>query len=197
MLTEAKRLFAANHYGYINADILFSPALFPALSLVAAEPSIEKSYLIAGRVYDVHYSDLNLNFTSVESFDMSLKRLRKRHGLRNPNSADLFVFSREFPVTRMAEAVIGRRKIDSYVMFFSTIRRIPLIDCSAGVLAVHQGRDTYNDHSRARDNDYYYNSQFYSDAMQRLANLARASFRIGGGCAGLRRSGGEEGRCVS
>lgn len=42
------------------------------------------------------------------------------------------MFSREFPVTRMAEAVIGRRKIDSYVMFFSTIRRIPLIDCSAG-----------------------------------------------------------------
>ncbi|KAK8807876.1 hypothetical protein WA588_006364 [Blastocystis sp. NMH] len=185
MLTEAKRLFAANHYGYINADILFSPALFPALSLVAAEPSIEKSYLIAGRVYDVHYSDLNLNFTSVESFDMSLKRLRKRHGLRNPNSADLFVFSREFPVTRMAEAVIGRRKIDSYVMFFSTIRRIPLIDCSAGVLAVHQGRDTYNDHSRARDNDYYYNSQFYSDAMQRLANLARASFRIVEGKKGV------------
>ena len=62
---------------------------------------------------------------------------------------------------------------------------------------MHQGRDTYNDHSRARDNDYYDTSQFYSDAMQRLANLARASFRIGGGCAGLRRSGGEEGRCVS
>ena len=42
------------------------------------------------------------------------------------------MFSREFPVTRMAEAVIGRRKIDSYVMFFTNLRGIPLIDCSTG-----------------------------------------------------------------
>ena len=53
MLTEAKRLFAANHYGYINADILFSPALFPALSLVAAEPSIEKSVRFVDRFHVV------------------------------------------------------------------------------------------------------------------------------------------------
>ena len=44
---------------------------------------------------------------------------------------DIFIFSKLYPVDKMANAVIGRRKIDSYVLFFTTSHRITLIDLTS------------------------------------------------------------------
>ena len=147
---------------------------------------------------------------------MSLKRLRKRHGLRNPNSAVRFVGefhpricscfrgSFRWRAWRKRWLVDGRSTVtwcSSRTFVGSHSSTVPWGVGIGGklrwVMAVHQGRDTYNDHSKARDNDYYYNSQFYSDAFQRMANLARASFRIGGRWECVWRSGGKEGSSVS
>lgn len=90
----------------------------------------------------------------------------------------------------MENAVIGRRKIDSYVLYYSYMKRIPMIDISSGsssidiespiVLGIHQGRDTYNNHIKNhKSNDYYYNSQFYDDRNQKKASLSNCLYRAG------------------
>lgn len=86
--------------------------------------------------------------------------------------------------------MIGRRKIDSYVLYYSYMKRIPMIDISSGsssigiespiVLGIHQGRDTYNNHIKNhKSNDYYYNSQFYDDRNQKKASLSNCLYRAG------------------
>lgn len=40
----------------------------------------------------------------------------------------MFFFSRKYPVEKMQGAVVGRRKIDSYVMYFTILKKITLID---------------------------------------------------------------------
>ncbi|KAK8795966.1 hypothetical protein WA171_003931 [Blastocystis sp. BT1] len=182
MIQQGKRLYIADNYGYINADILFSPNLFEALMNIRSNVKrkvISSSYCIAGRVADVHMSDVHLNFSSVSTFNTSLYSIPCKHGLRNRNSADIFIFSKAYPIDKMANAVIGRRKIDSYVLFFTISNKITLIDLTKAVRMLHQGRDTYNHHyGKKRGHDYYFNSQFYDDKYQRSATLSCASFRF-------------------
>lgn len=90
----------------------------------------------------------------------------------------------------MENAVIGRRKIDSYVLYYTYMKRIPMIDISSGslsiekespvVFGIHQGRDTYNNHIKNhKSNDYYYNSQYYDDRNQKKASLRNCLYRAG------------------
>ena len=91
---------------------------------------------------------------------------------------------------KMDNAVIGRRKIDSYVMYFAFIKKIPTIDISKArilrvgmlivVVGIHQGRDTYNSHAKNhKTNDYYFNSQFYDDRNQRKASPRNCYYHFG------------------
>lgn len=89
----------------------------------------------------------------------------------------------------MDRAVIGRRKIDSYVLYFTYINKIPLIDVSSScivllvassvVIGIHQGRDTYKNHINNKSNDYYYNSRFYNDRNQKKATVQNCRFYFG------------------
>lgn len=107
------------------------------------------------------------------------------------DSQDLFIFSSSFPIQRMAKAVIGRRKIDSYVLYFVYLKKYPIIDISRGsiyiqinrliniVLGIHQGRDTYNQHIKNhKSKDFYYNSDFYNDRNQKMASLSNCLYRF-------------------
>ena len=89
----------------------------------------------------------------------------------------------------MQSAVVGRRKIDSYIMYFTLLKKIPLIDLGKSwnarrnelcvVTNLHQGRDTYNHHSSHRiTDDFYYNGQFYDDRNQKRATLTACDYRF-------------------
>ena len=88
----------------------------------------------------------------------------------------------------MQSAVVGRRKIDSYIMYFTILKKIPLIDLGRSrnvrenlcvVTNLHQGRDTYNHHSDNRiADDFYFNGQFYDDKNQKRATLTACSYRF-------------------
>ena len=97
---------------------------------------------------------------------------------------------------RMKKAVIGRRKIDSYVLHFCYTRHIPTVDISHGsialvyslfygfvVVGIHQGIDTYEDHlkqlKKENSNDFFYNSQFYNDRFQKQASLRNCVYSFG------------------
>ena len=118
-----------------------------------------------------------LRFAQMNGIDLYTELVRK-----------IGIDGEKYPVEKMQSAVVGRRKIDSYIMYFTILKKIPLIDLgksgSVGneiyvVTNLHQGRDTYNHHSTHRSpDDFYYNGQFYDDRNQRKATLTACDYRF-------------------
>lgn len=74
--------------------------------------------------------------------------------------------------------MIGRRKIDNYIMYFTNRKRFSLIDLG-DMKNLHQGRDTYNQHAAKRTgDDYYYNSRWYNERNHEMSILKACEFRF-------------------
>lgn len=47
------------------------------------------------------------------------------------------------------------------------------------MIAIHEGRDTYNQHTKKRTgDDFYYNSQYYDDRFQGMSSLRNCKYRL-------------------
>lgn len=47
------------------------------------------------------------------------------------------------------------------------------------VVGIHQGRDTYNEHTRKKNlNDFYYNSRYYDDRYQGISSLKHCQYKL-------------------
>lgn len=211
LLLYAQSVFTSKYYGYINSDVLISPDVFEALRITAlltkngklrAAVGAASSPLTSalhrgegvrrvagGRVAVAGVDGAREAVAAGHSAQMGTAQYqqRRRGGARS-EPQDVFFFSRKYPVEKMQSAVVGRRKIDSYIMYYTILKKIPLIDLgksgSVGkerrvVTNLHQGRDTYNHHSSHRiTDDFYYNGQFYDDRNQKKATLTACDFRF-------------------
>ena len=212
LILYAQSIFTSKYYGYINSDVLISPDVFEALRITAlltktgklrsavgprlafiSPAALHRGESVrraaGGRVAVAGVDGAREAVAAGHSAEMgNAKYQQRRRGGARGEPQDVFFFSRKYPVEKMQSAVVGRRKIDSYIMYFTILKKIPLIDLgksgSVGneiyvVTNLHQGRDTYNHHSTHRiPDDFYYNGQFYDDRNQRKATLTACDYRF-------------------
>lgn len=66
-----------------------------------------------------------LNYTSVDNYIVSFQKLKGNHRARY--SIDLFIFNRDFPFEELLEVVVGRHRVDNYLMVYAHKKPIPLV----------------------------------------------------------------------
>ncbi|KAK8794116.1 hypothetical protein WA171_003242 [Blastocystis sp. BT1] len=193
MYTKAVELFDSEYYGYINSDILVSVNLFELLELCrlnAEQGNINLRHEIAGRVSEVPSYD-KLIATDLVAYTKYLRNLsRQVKALRHGHSADYFIFSRYFNFSDYKPVVIGRKKVDNYLLWIPHQSPVTtedlkytrnrwktkghLIDTSYAVRGIHLGYDNYLSREirdRLGASDKYWNLKYFTNIDGHHASL--------------------------
>lgn len=116
---------------YVNADIILLGDLIPAVRRIPF-----RKFLMAGRRWDL---DLGRpwDFDRPDWEDALRREVRERARPHPPMGSDYFVFPRDAMGT-LPPFAVGRPGWDNWFLYRARELRIPLIDASAVVTAVHQ-----------------------------------------------------------
>ncbi len=116
---------------FSNADMLYDETIVAVARLMAQRPR----FLLSGRRRDSNVTTDLTPLTHVEWADVF--QSRAGDPLHGPAGMDYFLFPRQMPLPFPPMAV-GREGWDSWLVWHCRMQRIPVIDATAAVTAVHQ-----------------------------------------------------------
>lgn len=169
LLRDAQKISSDPYIGYINSDILLNPNIMSVLNFISSKKKqmfAKKPVLLGSRVCD-YSSTKNIRKEIVSN---TLFKSAPRCRMRNIASADIFIFSRDFPFSVLPPAVPGRTKIDNILMDYGK-RRGVLIDITYAYINIHQGSESYRNVKRV---DAKYNIRF----LKRMVTLSKGHYRV-------------------
>lgn len=121
---------------YVNADIILSSDLLPAIKRVTER--FEK-FLIIEQRWDLDVTTL-IDFTDNE-WETKLKKLRDQQGQLHPTGGiDCFVYSRGL-YKDMPAFVLGRTAWDNWLVITPLDAGCPVIDATGSITLIHQNHD--------------------------------------------------------
>jgi hypothetical protein len=122
---------------YANCDILLTSDFRPALEVISKTYS---KFLMIGRRWDTNIAE-PWDFQRA-NWDRELRSLALMTGKqKGPSWVDYFCFSRDLYYRKMPPFLIGRDGWDPWLVWFARKSKIPLVDVSQAVVAVHQNHD--------------------------------------------------------
>jgi hypothetical protein len=134
---RAYQLSRHNFLCYANCDIMLTSDFWSALKVISKRHS---HFLMIGRRWDTNINELwNFSQPDWEGQLRSLVLLRGKQS--GPSWIDYFCFSRDLFYGKMPSFLIGRHGWDPWLPWFACNSKVPLIDASRMVMAVHQNHD--------------------------------------------------------
>ena len=128
-----RKLAKNNILVYVNSDILFMSNIYTAIEQIHF-----KQYLLVGRRIDLDIKGEMVFETNWEdSIDFELRTRGKLHGY---SGIDYFVFPKNSPFN-LPEFAVGRQGWDNWLLWDARTKRIPVIDATESITAVHQNHD--------------------------------------------------------
>lgn len=131
--TSAQKLAQNDLLVYSNSDIIFTSDLIDAVSQIN-----QPSFLLCGRRWDVDIKE-ELNFDDREWIGKIHKKIKEAGKLHGPSGIDYFIFPRN--LVRMPDFAVGRPGWDSWLLYYARSKRIPVIDATQAITAIHQNHD--------------------------------------------------------
>ena len=119
---------------YSNADIILMPELMDALKHLPNE-----EFLAVGRRTDLDVSK-RINFDIKEEIQTLREKAAREGSLHAPTGIDYFIF-RKGSFSHIPDFAVGRVGWDIWMTSNARERKIPLIDMTKAVLAIHQNHD--------------------------------------------------------
>ncbi len=136
VFARAQQIATGRTLMFSNCDMLYFDELYRAIAAVPFD-----HYMLCGRRWD-----LDVPNELDPSDDTAWAAMRARYGgdgrLHSPSGLDFFIFPRTLRI-EMPPLVVGRPGWDSWFMWYLRSRRIPVIDGTGGIAALHQNHD-YN-----------------------------------------------------
>lgn len=122
---------------FVNCDIVLTSDFREALARVIAW---QRRFLMVGRRWDIGITE-PLGFSSPD-WGRELRERALREGKqRPPQWIDYFVFSRGLYQGKIPKFVIGRPGWDNWLLWKARASKVPVVDASAVVVAIHQNHD--------------------------------------------------------
>ncbi len=128
----AQRLSDRPYLMYSNADMLYDASLLTSLRRVSALPA----FLLSGQRWD-HDIQVDLTAADGPAWEYLFAQRSIRGQLRGPAAMDFFIFPRlhEFGMPPFA---VGRVGWDSWLVWKCRRDRVPVIDATTDIAALHQ-----------------------------------------------------------
>src|SRR5271154_2411703 len=150
MFHKARELARFDLCCYVNCDIILLHDFLEALQGTAAA---YPKFLMVGRRWDLDIT-APLSFTSPNWQSQLEETARQRGKRRTPDWIDYFAFSRGVYDGELPPLAIGRVFWDNWLVWKVIDDKVPVVDASAVVRAVHQNH-TYTHHPHATKGIWY------------------------------------------
>ncbi len=119
---------------YINADIILLKDFLDAVNMVKNN----EKFLLVGKRYDLDF-DREIDFSRQWEKEM-IQFIRKYGVLHRGAASDYFVFPKGL-FTKIPPFAIGRGAFDNWLIYDALRRKIPVIDATHFITAIHQNHD--------------------------------------------------------
>jgi hypothetical protein len=120
---------------YTNADMMYTNELLDHLGVLASRRA---RFLVTGRRWNVEMRE-PWNFSG--NWEKELSAFARSGGtLYHPGGLDYFAFARG-AWDRMPPLVVGRPGWDNWLIYKARSLRIPVVDATEAILAIHQNHD--------------------------------------------------------
>ena len=163
---------------YVNCDIMLTGDFLPAVKRVS---SWRKLFLMVGQRRDVDITD-PWDFAQPDWEERLRATALERGERRPPNWIDYFVFPRG-TCRNILPFVVGRPGWDNWLLWKAWSSRIPVVDASAGVLAVHQNHDYSHvpgGEKALREGEEGRHNSKLAGGLWHLHSIAHATHRLNG-----------------
>jgi hypothetical protein len=137
LFDRADRLARHDRLCFLNADILLTGDFLAASTRLA---QIHQRSLMVGRRCDVDITQ-PWDFSNPEWGERLRSMARERGRLRPAQWIDYFVFPRALLYQLLPPFVIGRTSYDNWLLWKVRSMRVPVVDATQVVLAIHQNHD--------------------------------------------------------
>jgi len=122
---------------FVNCDIILTSDFLRAVQAVSKP---RDNFLMVGRRWDMPITQ-PLDFTNARWGDELRSAALDKGRQRPPQWIDYFVFRRGFLAGKVPLFAVGRPGYDNWLIWRARSLRIPVIDASHDVIAVHQNHD--------------------------------------------------------
>jgi len=131
----ARRVARHSHLCYVNSDVILLPDLLQAVRQVAG---CFDRYLLVGRRIDLEVPG---PLAEGPGWEQELREaIRSRGELHPPTGSDYFVFPRSM-FSALPPFALGRAGWDNWMIYAGRHDRVPVVDGTGAVTAVHQAHD--------------------------------------------------------
>lgn len=142
MFATAQQVGQGQLFAYINADIVLLQDFIDTVQRVPFH-----RFMLTGQRWNIDFEGV-LSVGQHWAADLR-DRVAISGQLAGPQATDYFVFSRN-TYTEIPPFAIGRLCFDNWMLYKALNLKIPLIDATPSVTAIHQNHD-YNHHPKGRD----------------------------------------------
>ncbi|KAL3858784.1 hypothetical protein ACJMK2_009037 [Sinanodonta woodiana] len=150
MYLDAMRYFNSTFYAFSNSDIIFNDGLIKTLLTLKRFGQVYNNFIVAGRRINIDYK---LTYNASDWRNLTI--LSKKGHLSGPKSSDYFVTTKDYPWKDMEEIVIGRPRVDIWIIHSSRLNNILVINSTPTILALHQTTETGNLEGASKPNNSY------------------------------------------
>ena len=158
LFNQAQQASARNLFCYVNSDIVLMSDFMRAIQRTVGRKS---RFLLVGHRWNVDVTEA-IGFEP--DWEEQLRQLVTTHGeLAGPTSIDFFVFSRGV-LGEIPPFVVGRPRWDNWMLYRARSLRVPLIDATPVVMAVHQNHD-YSHHPQGKDGTRHGDEALINDQL--------------------------------
>jgi len=135
-INSAKQIAKGHILIYLNADIILTSDVISAIKLVK-----DQLFLIGGQRWDMDITE-EISFNNI-GWETELKEKAHKVGkLHGPKGMDYIIFPRNFPdIIKMPAFAVGRPGWDNWLIYKTRFLKIPMIDATSAITAIHQNHD--------------------------------------------------------
>jgi len=122
----------------ISTDIILTDNFLPSVKM-ALESIGNKPFLIAGRRWDLNFEE-KIDFTQKDWQIKIMNLIKEKGSLHAPSAMDYWVLPRNMPL-EFPKFIIGRPGTDSWLVYELRKRKIPVINSTKAITAIHQNHN--------------------------------------------------------
>ena len=131
---QVKKNCKNNILMYVNADIILTSGIFSAISKIN-----KQFFLMSGRRWDLDINE-EIDFDNPQWEKKIKEKAFKEGKLHGFSGMDYFIFPKNLSF-KLPSFAVGRIGWDSWIVYNARKNKIPVIDATEAITAVHQNHD--------------------------------------------------------